>query len=83
MTETPTKPAAVIKGGKAKLKDLGFDVKDDPTPDDPLHFLVRPGPGHQAKGWTLEDWIKSRASVNNDDPSTWHALTKLIKDAIN
>ncbi len=82
MTETPSKPAAVISGGKAKLRETGFDIEDQPTDDDPLHFLVRPGPEHQAQGWSLGDWINSRSGVDNDDPATWHPLTKLLKDML-
>jgi hypothetical protein len=71
----------VVPGGKAQLHALGFETQDDPAADDPGHFLVRPGPGLLAKGWTLVDWAASRPALDENDRSTWHELTQLLYDA--
>jgi hypothetical protein len=59
-------------GGKASIAADGFEVQDDPTLDDPLHFLVRPGAG---QGSTLAEWAAQRATTKQPDRSTWHPLT--------
>jgi hypothetical protein len=70
-TETAGK-GLTFPGGKASIAADGFDVEDDPTTDDPLHFLVRPGPG---QGSTLQAWAAQRATTKQPDRSTWHPLT--------
>ena len=70
-TETAGK-GLTFPGGKASIAADGFEVQDDPTPDDPLHFLVRPGPG---QGSTLQEWAAQRAATKQPDRSTWHPLT--------
>jgi hypothetical protein len=70
-TETAGK-GLTFPGGKASIRADGFDVEDDPTTDDPLHFLVRPGPG---QGSTLQAWAAQRAATKQPDRSTWHPLT--------
>ena len=59
----------------------GFVVQDDPTKDDPGHFLLRPGEEHIQRGWTLDNWAATRDSMT-DDPSTWHELTRVLKDLV-
>jgi RHS repeat-associated protein len=80
LSTTPTK-GWVFPGGKTQLRTLGFEVDDDPTLDDPGHFLVRPGPVQEALGYDLASWAASRAGIDENDPSTWHRLTHLLRSA--
>ncbi len=66
-----------INATQQELQDLGFVVIPDPTPNDPGHFLLKPGTEFQNRGWTLSDWAGTRATIT-DDSSTWHALTEML-----
>lgn len=68
-----------INATQQELQELGFTVIPDPTPTDPAHFLLKPGPEFQIKGWTLQNWASTRDLIT-DDPSTWHPLTKILLD---
>jgi RHS repeat-associated protein len=63
-----------LLGGKAALVSLGFVWVDTGGG----HHLVRPGPALEAVGWTLEDWAAQREKTDNNNPLTWHPLTKLL-----
>jgi hypothetical protein len=80
LTITPGK-GWMLAGGKDQLHALGFETQDDPTSDDPGHFLARPGAGFIANGWTLTAWAATRPSLDENDRSTWHELTKILYDA--
>jgi hypothetical protein len=71
----------MFSGGKDQLRALGFETSDDPTSNDPGHFVVRPGGGFTARGWTLTAWAATRPNLNEGDRSTWHELTKILYDA--
>jgi len=77
-TETPSK-GWKFPGGIEAIKGAGFETQPDPTDDDPLHFLVRPGPSHIARGLTLQSWADSRDAIDEGNPSTWHELTRLLR----
>lgn len=76
-SETPAK-GWTFSGGKGAITSEGFESQDDPTERDPLHFLVRPGSGHVANGWTMPSWQATR-DVTTEDPATWHELTKRLR----
>lgn len=67
--------------GKDQLQALGFETQDEPTDDDPGHFLLRPGAGFTAQGWTLTAWAATRPQLLETDRATWHELTKILYDA--
>lgn len=81
LSATTTKPK---KGWDLKtkkdLEDLGFEVVDDPTEDDAGHVLIKLGKKLKDQGYTWEDWQDSRGDIDEDKPSTWHPLTKLLHD---
>jgi hypothetical protein len=79
LTTTETKKVR-FPGGKSRLTSLGFELEDDPTTDDPCHLLLRPGPGHISRGWTLERWAATRDTLDPNDSSTWHELTRILYD---
>jgi hypothetical protein len=74
-TDTPGK-GWTFAGGRTAIAGAGFHVQPDPTPDDPGHFLVRPGP---TQGHTLSEWAASRGALDENAPATWHPLTTLLR----
>jgi hypothetical protein len=80
MSTTP-KRGWTFSSGTAQLRNLGFELDPDSTDADPGHFVLRPGLGHVARGWTLDNWAATRLGINESDPSTWHDLTRILHDA--
>jgi len=80
-TTKPIEKAYMFRGGRITLVGLGFVIEPKPEDDDPEHFLVRPGAGHLAQGWTLEGWAATRENLINTDPTTWHSLTAILMAA--
>jgi hypothetical protein len=74
----PIDRAAMIRGGKPLLVELGFEIEPDSTPQDPGHFLLRPGASQRSRGLSLEAWAATRDTLNNDDPTTWYELTAIL-----
>ena len=70
-TETAGK-GLTFPAGKASIAADGFEVQDDPTTDDPLHFLVRPGRTRAAR---CRRGPSSAPRTKQPDRSTWHPLT--------
>ena len=77
-TETRAK-GWTFAGGKGAIRDQGFEVQDDPTETDPLHFLVRPGQDHIARGLTMASWQATR-DTTTEEPATWHELTRRLRN---
>jgi RHS repeat-associated protein len=74
-TMIPPVKGLVFPTGKKGLRGLGFILRSEPRPDDLTHFVINPGPSHLASGWSLYNWAKTRATIDNNDPLTWHPLT--------
>lgn len=68
--------ACVFPNGHTGINNVQFIVETDPTPLDPLHFLiVLPfNPWHL----TMAQWAASRANINNNNPTTWLAPTATL-----
>jgi hypothetical protein len=80
LTEMPGR-GWLFTGGKSQIQGLGFETQDDRMPDDPTHFLVRPGTALIAQGWTLQAWAAARPGIDPSDRSTWPEPTKILLDA--
>jgi len=78
LTTTPGKGWQFYNGKKGLLA-LGFIIIDNPTDKDTGHFVIQPGPAYVIKGWTLQAWAKTRTSIIENDPSTWHPLTSILR----
>jgi len=61
--------ACTFPGGHAALNNISIQIETDPTPLDPLHFLIV----LPFFPWrlTMAQWAASRANVNNGNPATW------------
>lgn len=69
----------VFHSGKRGLVAVGFVLEDDPRPDDPGHFVLRPGPLQVVEGLTLQAWAETRDGIDELDPLTWYPLTTLLR----